>query len=164
MKRYQSDFRNELHTRIVRKHGAVRQIIFRSTECQDVLACEVRMIRELNTYHYDNSFGCNFTRGGESTHGFHLSVEQRQRASDAAKIYWSNPDNRVKQSLVQRERRSSSQDRLKTSLGGRRSYQQNPTRREKQREATLRRYQDPVERERTRQLTKLSWEKRRAKS
>lgn len=48
----------------------------------DLNELESLFITELNTYHYENPYGFNFTKGGEGTVGFNHSEETKSKISE----------------------------------------------------------------------------------
>jgi len=71
--------RNNKHGNTARKHGIVRKVVFNTMLDSEAFACEVKLIRENNTYLSDR--GCNFTQGGDGATGYRFSLEARQAMS-----------------------------------------------------------------------------------
>ena len=54
----------------------------------DLNDLESVFIDELNTYHYDNPYGFNFTKGGDGSKGYKFSEEHRKKLSENNARYW----------------------------------------------------------------------------
>lgn len=54
----------------------------------DLSNLESLFINELNTYHYENPYGFNFTKGGEGSRGYKFSEEHRRKLSKNNARYW----------------------------------------------------------------------------
>lgn len=80
--------RNQFHSRIAKKHGFKRKIIFESEDENLCLIKEIETISSLKTFVNDenyNGIGCNFTIGGEGTSGHKYSEESRKILSESRK-------------------------------------------------------------------------------
>lgn len=73
--------RNELHQNISAKHGMRREVLLSTRDESFAFEEEVRLIKEHDTYHFDNSKGANFTRGGEGSSGYVMTEEVKARIS-----------------------------------------------------------------------------------
>jgi hypothetical protein len=106
--------RNVIHSRIVAKHGMIREIVKEFVSNQEACDLEVQLIREFQTRNYCG--GANMTDGGEGTVGWHPSevTRQKQRARKLGKKL--SPMHRVNQSLAHIQRYVSQEERDKTSL------------------------------------------------
>lgn len=84
-KRVRKKERNKLHKYISDKYGYKREIVFESDLEQDVLNKEIELIAsyKTNVLKYIETFGANFTDGGEGTSGYKLSEEHKRKISQA---------------------------------------------------------------------------------
>lgn len=75
--------RNAYHTRISKKHGAIRFVVFSSKNYDDAVAKEIELIACLKTFHYENHLCANFTRGGEGTLGHKHTEKSKEKMRNA---------------------------------------------------------------------------------
>lgn len=75
--------RNQVHERIVRKHGIRREIVITTMIEADALQFEVELISHHKTYVNggDGWWGANLTLGGEGVSGLKHTAEARQKMS-----------------------------------------------------------------------------------
>lgn len=78
-KRTQVMGRNLLHSRIARKHGFERRIVFETKDNDVACNIEMHLIQILRTRNLYG--GANLTDGGEGTLGFNPSPETRHKMS-----------------------------------------------------------------------------------
>jgi hypothetical protein len=77
--------RNKFHDSISKKYGLSRTVVFETEHEQEALDKEIELISELKTYFFDNdeSWGANFTKGGEGISGYVFTEEQKMILSEA---------------------------------------------------------------------------------
>lgn len=74
--------RNELWKRVAAKHGWRREVVIATKSKEFAFEYEMELIVKFNTYHYDNPHGCNFTHGGDGSHGgYRHTAEYREKHS-----------------------------------------------------------------------------------
>lgn len=69
--------RNMYHDSIAAKHGCKRVIEAQFTTERELLLREIDLIEERGTYIVENDRGSNLTLGGEGSHGYRYTAEQR---------------------------------------------------------------------------------------
>lgn len=88
---YRPQSRNGYHASIAAKHGMTRIRVFQHDDLDVIVAKEKELIRQLNTYHYKNPRGANFTPGGEKgARGYRRLYRRRLSTGHRAKIAESN--------------------------------------------------------------------------
>lgn len=86
--------RNKLHSAIKNKYGINRQIVFETTDETKAFDKERELIFELKTFIFDaDSWGANFTRGGEGISGHKHTDESKRKNSESNKISTSGEKN-----------------------------------------------------------------------
>ncbi len=95
LERVKSLTRNNLHSRISKKYGIERKVIFETDNEQEAFEIEKKLILEYKTFiHGDaNSWGANLTQGGEGTSGMIMSDEAKRKNSESNKISCSKEKN-----------------------------------------------------------------------
>lgn len=74
--------RNRKHSWVMKTYGLRREIVIVTSVESVAFNHERDLIAERKTFFRENSFGCNFTRGGEGTSGHRQTVEARQKMSE----------------------------------------------------------------------------------
>jgi len=96
----------------IRKYGSENihwEIIDTATSWKELCELEKKYIAE----HDSKNNGYNMTLGGEGTHGITHSLEWRAADSVRRKAYFSNPDNRHKQSIANKVAHAENPDQAK---------------------------------------------------
>lgn len=98
LQRIRRKYRNKRHESIKKLYGLERKIILETEDETEAFALETKLILEYKTYAYNqNSWGANFTLGGEGSSGRILSedslrlirVPHGKKHSDEQKSKWS---------------------------------------------------------------------------
>lgn len=102
--------RGTYHDAIAAKYGMTRIRVFQHEDPEVIKAKEVELIKQFNTYHYDNARGANFTRGGDGTRGHKWTARQRavhqsrdHKHTDATKLKISHTKRGIKQTQEHRD-------------------------------------------------------------
>lgn len=81
--------RNEHHSRISKKYGVNRVIVFETDNEQLAFLEEIHLIDALKTYAYENeNWGANYTRGGDGCSGYKFNDDQRNALREALCLAW----------------------------------------------------------------------------
>lgn len=156
LRRVNNPKRNDLHSRIVEKHGHVRRVEFESHDLSEVLSREEQLIELLKTYAHGGTgwWGSNLTRGGESSpmkdpivaakvsvskQGHSTSFETRQKISESVRMVQARPEVRRKMSEASSKRKHSRETREKMSRSQKTRPKISEESRLKLREAAIRR-------------------------
>jgi hypothetical protein len=90
--------RNQLHTNIKNKHGAIRKVLMENLTEEESFEWEIQLIQELETYHELGKGGANFTLGGGGISGLKRSDETKEKL----KKVWEDPEHREKMCNLRR--------------------------------------------------------------
>lgn len=71
--------RNAKHTWTSSVYGMDRRVVLATSAEQDTFTLEINLVGLRQTYYEDNSFGCNFTRGGEGASGLKRSQSNKDK-------------------------------------------------------------------------------------
>ena len=119
--------RNRYHTGISSKYGCERKIVLETSNREEALAEEIRLIAELKTFYGDNPNGANFTRGGDGGHGVNrrqVSEETRRKLAAAARGRVPTPESNRKRREAQlgkkKDRRPFTEEEKERLYAGRR--------------------------------------------
>lgn len=118
--RVKSFKRNQVHARIVARHGVRREVVFQTLSNEAAMEFEAQLIRELKTR--DTFGGANLTDGGEGTAGWTPSEETRQRMSESWKDRVVSKETCQRMSQTHKRRYSDPCEHEKTSAAMRRMW------------------------------------------
>lgn len=133
---YRTDTRNDLWTKIYKRHGRTVEIIHKDISWQEACSIEIKLIAFYRAYLGEKSLA-NFTNGGEGNLGKIFTEEQRKNMSNGQKKRFQNPIEMEKQKQRMKEIKKDPIYRKKLSESIKRAYENNPQLRENARQKTL---------------------------